>query len=99
MYARKRDMMESMLSNAIIALHGSIPAKTQLSLNPKSNKSYFCPVCLIDILPFQQIRDTEFREMFCYQFKMDVCKQIVNRLNNESNMDSFTKANCKYRNL
>ena len=29
--------------------------KTQLSLNPKSNKSYFCPVCLIDILPFQQM--------------------------------------------
>ena len=105
MYARKRDMMESMLTNAIIALHGSIHSsctkltKTQLSLNPKSNKLYFCPVCVIDILPFQQICDTEFKEMLCYHFKMDVCKQIVNRLNNESNMDSFTKANCKYRNL
>ena len=30
MYARKRDMMESMLSNAIIALHGSIPVAPSL---------------------------------------------------------------------
>ena len=65
----------------------------QISLYLNPNTSYICSKCLIDILPFQQVCDVEFKEMF-YQ---NIFKQITSTLNNEPNLDDLIKPNCKYR--
>ena len=61
----------------------------QISLYLNSNTSYICSKCLIDILPFQQVCDVEFKEMF-YQ---NIFKQITSTLNNEPNLDDLIKPN------
>ena len=67
----------------------------QTSFYLNSNTSYICSKCLIDILPFQQVYDVEFKEMF-YQ---NIFKQITSTLNNEPNLDDLIKPNCKYRDV
>ena len=67
--------------------------KMQIFLYLNSNTSYICSKCLIDILPFQQVCDVEFKEMF----DQNIFKQITSTLNNEPNQDDLIKPNCKYR--
>ena len=64
----------------------------QILLYLNSNTFYICSKCLIDILPFQQVCDVEFKEMF-YQ---NIFQQITSTLNNEPNLDDLIKPNCKY---
>ena len=72
--------------------------KMQISLYLNSNQS-FCSVCSNDILPFQQVCDAEFREMFYNHFDMNTFKQITSSLNDAPNIDDLIKTNCKYQNI
>ena len=66
----------------------------QTSLYLNSNTSYICSKCLIDIVPFQQVCDVEFK-----MFHQNIFKQITGTLNNEPNLDDLIKPNCKYRDV
>ena len=75
--------------------------KMQISLLVylNSNQFYICSVCLNDILPFQQVCDAEFREMFYNHFDMKIFKQITTSLSDEQNIDDLIKTNIKISNV
>ena len=54
---------------------------------------------LNNILPFQQVCDAEFREMFCNHFDTNIFKQITTSLSHEPNINDLIKTNCKYKNI
>lgn len=71
----------------------------QASSCPNFIETYYCIVCINSIIPFQQVSNVEFNELFQCHFNQGVCKQITGTLNKEINLDEIIKTDCKYRSV
>ena len=65
----------------------------------KPKSSLLCTDCLAEILPFQQIYNIEFDELFQNSLNKSILKQINDAAEDRNNLEYLVKTDCKYRNF